>query len=77
VRGAGHQWVTPEILASQEAEIRKIAVGNQPQVNSLRDLILKSPSQKKKIGRLAQAVEAECKHEELSSNPSTSEKKKL
>jgi hypothetical protein len=27
---AGHQWLTPVILATQEAEIRR---GNQPRVN--------------------------------------------
>jgi hypothetical protein len=27
---ARHQWLTPVILASQEAEIRKIAVLSQP-----------------------------------------------
>jgi hypothetical protein len=26
---AGRRWLTPVILASQEAEIRKIAVGSQ------------------------------------------------
>jgi hypothetical protein len=29
-RMAGHQWLTPVILASQEAEIRKIPVQSQP-----------------------------------------------
>jgi hypothetical protein len=28
--GAGRQWLTPVILATQEAEIRRIAVGSQP-----------------------------------------------
>jgi hypothetical protein len=26
---AGHQWLTPVILATQEAEIRRIVVGSQ------------------------------------------------
>jgi hypothetical protein len=28
--GARHQWLTSEILATQEAEIRKITVQSQP-----------------------------------------------
>jgi hypothetical protein len=29
-RGAGHQWLTPVILATQEAEIRRIMPQSQP-----------------------------------------------
>jgi hypothetical protein len=29
-KGAGHKWLTPVTLATQEAEIRRIMVGNQP-----------------------------------------------
>jgi hypothetical protein len=31
---ARHQWLSPVILATQEAEIRRIAVRSQPQANS-------------------------------------------
>jgi hypothetical protein len=40
---AGHQWLTPIILAIQEAEIRRITVQSQP-----RQIVLKTLSQKKK-----------------------------
>jgi hypothetical protein len=30
---AGLQWLTPVILATQEAEIRRIVVGSQPKAN--------------------------------------------
>jgi hypothetical protein len=31
---AGHRWLTSVILATQEAEIRRITVRSQPQANS-------------------------------------------
>jgi hypothetical protein len=40
---AGRQWLTPVILATQEAEIRKIAVQSQP-----RQIVRETLSQKKK-----------------------------
>jgi hypothetical protein len=43
---AGHQWLTPIILATQEAEIRRIVVQSQSGQIVLRDPILKNPSQK-------------------------------
>jgi hypothetical protein len=38
---AGSQWLTPVILVTQKAEIRKIMASNQPQENSWGDPILK------------------------------------
>jgi hypothetical protein len=44
---AGHQWLTPIILVTQEAEIRKIVVQSRPWANILQDPILKKTHQKK------------------------------
>jgi hypothetical protein len=44
---AGHQRLTPVILATQEAEIRRILVRSQPRQNSSQDPILKIPITKK------------------------------
>jgi hypothetical protein len=44
---ARHRWLVPVILATQEAEIRMIAVRSQPHANSLRDYLKKNPSQKR------------------------------
>jgi hypothetical protein len=35
VKTAGHQWLTPVILATQEVEIRRMAVQSQLQATSL------------------------------------------
>jgi hypothetical protein len=45
--GAGYQWFTPVILATQEAEIRRIVVQSQPQANSSQDPISKKTFTKK------------------------------
>jgi hypothetical protein len=39
---AGHQWLTPVILATEEAEIRRIAVRSQP-----RQVVPQDPNLKK------------------------------
>jgi hypothetical protein len=43
---AGHQWLTPIILATQEAEISRIEAGSQPR-EIVQDPISKYPTQKK------------------------------
>jgi hypothetical protein len=40
-RIAGHQWLTPIILPTQESEIRRIVVGSQP-----RQIVYETLSQK-------------------------------
>jgi hypothetical protein len=44
---ARHQWLTPVILATQEAEIRRITVQRQPQANMERPYLKKKPITKK------------------------------
>jgi hypothetical protein len=44
---AGHWWLTPMILATQEAVIRMIRVLKPAWANSLQDPISKNPSQKR------------------------------
>jgi hypothetical protein len=42
---ARYQWLTPVILATQEAEIRRIVVRSQPRQIVLKTLSLKNPSE--------------------------------
>jgi hypothetical protein len=45
---AGGQWITPVILATQETEIRRIAIRSQPGQIACEILSQKNPSQKRK-----------------------------
>jgi hypothetical protein len=47
---AGSRWLTAIILATQEAEIKKMEIQSQPQENSLQDPISKIPNTKKRAG---------------------------
>jgi hypothetical protein len=57
---AGHWWLTPVILATQEAEIRRIAVHSQPGQIICETLSRKNPSPKRACG-VAQGVGPEFK----------------
>jgi hypothetical protein len=67
-RRARQQWLPPVILATQEAEIRRIEVPSQPWANSSQDSYLEKTQHKKRAGGVAQ--------EALSSSPSTGKKQK-
>jgi hypothetical protein len=54
------QWLTPVIPATQEAEIRRIAIGSQPGQIVLETLSQKNPSQKR-AGGVAQGEGPEFK----------------
>jgi hypothetical protein len=70
-----YQWLEPVILATQEAEIRKITVQSQLRQVVLETLSQKNPSQKR-AGRIVGA-RLPNKHKSLSSNISAAKKKRL
>jgi hypothetical protein len=71
-----HLWFTPVILATQEAEIRRIVVRSQPWQIVLQDSISKSPSQKKSFGK-AQGEGPEFKHQYHKNKKRQERKKKF
>jgi hypothetical protein len=46
---AGHQWLTPVIIAAQEAESRRIVVQSQPRQIVHKTLSRKNPSQRRLV----------------------------
>jgi hypothetical protein len=70
------RWLTPVVLATQEAEIRRITVQNQSIQKFVRPYLEKN-HHKSRAGGVTQMVEfLPSKLEALSSNPSTRKKKK-
>jgi hypothetical protein len=49
IASAGHQWFTPVILDTQEAEIKRFEGSKPAWANSLRDAISKKKKKKKPI----------------------------
>jgi hypothetical protein len=57
---AGHQWLTPVILATQEAEIKRIAIWSQPR-QIICDTLSRKNSIQKRAGGVAKGVRPEFK----------------
>jgi hypothetical protein len=51
-----HWWLTPVILATEEAEIRKIVVPSQPW-QTVYEILSQKTQHKNRTGRVAQVVE--------------------
>jgi hypothetical protein len=73
---AGHQELMPVILATQEAELRRITGRGQPQENSSQDPISKTPSQKRAggVNQVVEGLPTRC--EALSSNLRATKKRR-
>jgi hypothetical protein len=54
---ARHQWLMPVVLASWEAEIRRITVQDQPRTNNSQDPPISKLTRAKWTGGVAQVVE--------------------
>jgi hypothetical protein len=57
---AGHQWLTPVILVTQEADIRRISVRTQPR-QKVRENLWQTTLHKNRAGEVAQGEGPEFK----------------
>jgi hypothetical protein len=73
---AKRQWLRPVILATQEAEIRRIVVGSRPVKIVFKTLSQKYPTQNTagEVTRVLECLPSKC--EALHSNPRDHQKKK-